>query len=206
MADNQTIGINLEGLDEVFKILGWKAGMAVLDQRIAEFVKTTDPKVTLFLKDMEKYDKPRLQGSPASEHNRQKEDTTGLNYFAPMKSLQVLLCEPWFDEASADKKKYNEAWRKRFIEDLMGSEHRDEVAKAWANKDLRLQVKGRVIGALAVAGVFLKKKYTPIARIYYGTREDTKESDTLAKYMGEYRKTYYGDWIIEYVTKAPIEK
>ena len=55
------------------------------------------------------------------------------------------------------------------------------------------------MGALTKAGVFLKHKYTPIARIYYGTREDSKESDTLAKYMGEYKKTYYGDWIIEYV-------
>ena len=58
------------------------------------------------------------------------------------------------------------------------------------------------MGALTKAGVFLKKKYTPIARIYYGTREDTKDSDTLAKYMGDYKKTYYGDWIIDYVTKS----
>ncbi len=204
MADNQAIGINLEGLEEVFKILGWKAGVAVLDQRIAEFVKSADPKVIRFLKEMEKYDTPRLQGSPGSENNTQKENSE--KYFAPTKRLQDLLCEPWFDEASADKKKYTIAWRNQLIEDLMKSDHRDEVVKAWDNKDNRLKLKGRVIGALVAAGVFLKKKYTPIARIYYGTREDTAESDTLANYMGQYTKTYYGDWIVEYVAKQRIEK
>ena len=55
--------------------------------------------------------------------------------------------------------------------------------------------------ALAAAGVFSKKALA-IARIYYGTCEDSKESLTLAKYMGEYKKTFYGDWIVEYVTKS----
>jgi hypothetical protein len=204
VADNQAININLDGLEEVFKILGWKAGVAVLDQRIAEFVKSADPKVARFLKEMEKYDSPRLQGSPCSENNTQKENME--KYFAPTKRLQDFLCEPWFDEASSDKKKYTIAWRNQLIEDMMKSEHRDEVAKAWANKDHRLQVKGRVTGALVAAGVFLKKKYTPIARIYYGTREDTAESDTLANYMGQYKKSYYGGWIVDYVTKRRIEK
>ena len=72
MADNQAIGIDLEGLEEVFKILGWKAGVAVLDQRIAEFVKDTDQRIKGFLKGMEKYDRDRLQGSPASDNNNDR--------------------------------------------------------------------------------------------------------------------------------------
>lgn len=127
------------------------------------------------------------------------ESKPGLNYFAPKKILQDLLAMEWFDKVSTDKKRFTLAWRNKLIEDLMASDCRDEVAKAWANKDLRLQIKGHVMGALTKAGVFLKNKYTPIARIYYGTCEDSKESDTLAKYMGEYKKTYYGDWIVEYV-------
>ena len=127
------------------------------------------------------------------------ESKPGLNYFAPKRILQDLLAMEWFDKVSTDKKRFTLAWRNKLIEDLMASDCRDEVAKAWANKDLRLQIKGHVMGALTKAGVFLKNKYTPIARIYYGTREDSKESDTLAKYMGEYKKTYYGDWIVEYV-------
>lgn len=75
MAVNQAININLEGLEEVFKILGWKAGVAVLDQRIADFVKDTDPKVAHFLKDMEKYDKPHLEGTPGSDNNTERKIT-----------------------------------------------------------------------------------------------------------------------------------
>jgi hypothetical protein len=198
----ETQGISLEGIEDVFRICGRQTGMAALDQRISEYVKAHDPRILSFLKDMEKYDKPHLQGSPGSDHNLQRKDRPDLNYFAPKKILQDLLAMDWFDEASADKKKYTVKWRNQLIEDLMASDCRDEVAEAWANKDQRLQIKGHVMGALTKAGVFLKKKYTPIARIYYGTREDTKDSDTLAKYMGDYKKTYYGDWIIDYVTKS----
>lgn len=206
MTDNQAIGIHLEGLEEVFKILGWKAGVAVLDQRITEFVKATDPKIAHFLKDMEKYDKPRLQGSPASEHNRQKTDTAGLNYFAPMKNLQVMLCEEWFDKVSADKRKYTTAWREKFVADLMASEYRDKIAENWAKSDQRLQIKGRMIGALIAADV-INKKALAVARTYYNINENTSEVKTLAKYMGDSRKEYYTDWIVDYVkSQQPIEK
>ena len=127
-------------------------------------------------------------------------------YFAPMKNLQVMLSDPWFDEACIDKKRFSVSWRNKLIEELMTSDCRDEVAKAWENSKLRWHVKGHVIGALVKSGVFLRKQYTPIARIYYGTREDTKESNTFAEYMGHYRRTYYGLWIFEYVTQPPIEK
>lgn len=206
MTDNQAIGIHLEDLEKVFKILGWKAGVAVLDQRITEFVKATDPKIAHFLKDMEKYDKPRLQGSPASEHNRQKTDTAGLNYFAPMKNLQVMLCEEWFDKVSADKRKYTTAWREKFVADLMASEYRDKIAENWAKSDQRLQIKGRMIGALIAAGV-INKKALAVARTYYNINENTSEVKTLAKYMGDSRKEYYTDWIVDYVkSQQPIEK
>jgi len=206
VTDNQAIGIHLEDLEKVFKILGWKAGVAVLDQRITEFVKATDPKIAHFLKDMEKYDKPRLQGSPASEHNRQKTDTAGLNYFAPMKNLQVMLCEEWFDKVSADKRKYTTAWREKFVADLMASEYRDKIAENWAKSDQRLQIKGRMIGALIAADV-IHKKALAVARTYYNINENTSEVKTLAKYMGDSRKEYYTDWIVDYVkSQQPIEK
>ena len=201
MTDNQAIGIHLEGLEEVFKILGWKAGVAVLDQRITEFVKATDPKIAHFLKDMEKYDKPRLQGSPASEHNRQKTDTAGLNYFAPMKNLQVMLCKEWFDKVSADKRKYTTAWREKFVADLMASEYRDKIAENWAKSDQRLQIKGRMIGALIAADV-INKKALAVARTYYNINENTSEVKTLAKYMGDSRREFYTDWLKGYVAQS----
>ena len=65
MATTKTQGINLEGIEDVFRICGWQTGKAALEQRIAEYIETHDPRILSFLKDMEKYDKERLQGSPA---------------------------------------------------------------------------------------------------------------------------------------------
>ena len=199
MATIDTQGINLEGIEDVFRICGRQVGMAALEKRVADFVLENDSRIDLFLKDMEKYDKPRLQGSPASEHNMSKPE---INYFAPTKNLQVLLADEWFNKVSADKKKYTTAWRDKFVADLMASEYRDKIAKAWAKPDLRLQIKGHVMGALMASGVF-NKKALAIARIYYGTREEnTKEVKTLAKYMGDSRKENYTDWIKKYVAKS----
>lgn len=198
MADNQAININLEGVEDVFRIVGWKAGMAVLDQRIAEHVKNSDQRIQDFLKGMEKYDKPRLQGSPASEHNMSRPDVTGLNYFAPKKNLQVMLCEEWFDKVSADKKKYDTAWREQLMDELMKSEHRDEIGRKWAQPDQRLQMKGHVIGALITAGV-IKERALAVARTYYNIKENTAEVKTLAKYMGDSRRMYYAEWIVSHV-------
>ena len=159
-----------------------------------------------------RYQSKPYWGDPASSNNGKSEGRVfmhgdpeskpGLNYFAPKRILQDLLAMEWFDKVSMDKKRFTMEWRNQLIEDLMKSEHRDEIAKAWANKDLRLQVKGHVMGALSTAGV-LKKSALAIARIYYGTGADnTKEVKTLAKYMGDSRKEYYTDWIVEYVNNS----
>ena len=199
MVASEVTGINLEGLEEVFRICGKPTGMAALDQRISEYVKAHDPRILGFLKDMEKYDKPHLQGSPGSDHNLQRKDRPDLNYFAPKRILQDLLAMEWFDKVSTDKKRFTVEWRNQLIEDLMKSEYRDKIAEAWSKKDMRLQVKGRIMGALSTAGA-LKKSALAIARIYYGTgANNTKEVKTLAKYMGDSRKEYYADWIKEYV-------
>ena len=199
MAVIETQGINLEGVEDVFRICGRQTGMAALDQRISEYVKAHDPRILGFLKDMEKYDKPHLQGSPGSDHNLQRKDRPDLNFFAPKRILQDLLAMEWFDKVSTDKKRYTVEWRNQLIEDLMKSEYRDKIAEAWSKKDMRLQVKGRIMGALSAAGA-LKKSALAIARIYYGTgANNTKEVKTLAKYMGDSRKEYYADWIKEYV-------
>ena len=55
MAVIETQGINLEGIEDVFRICGRQTGMAALDQRISEYVKAHDPRILGFLKDMEKY-------------------------------------------------------------------------------------------------------------------------------------------------------
>lgn len=126
----------------------------------------------------------------------------GLNYFAPTRILQAMLYEDWFDKVCADKKKYNPAWREDLIVELMNSEYRDEIARNWKEENQRLQIKGHIIGALMNAGV-LNKKALAIAREYYGTDDNTAEVKTLAKYMGDSRRKYYADWIIEHVTQSP---
>ena len=201
MATIDTQGINLEDLEEVFRICGRQIGMAALEKRVAEFIVKNDPRVALVLKDMEKYDKPRLQGSPASEHNRQKEDVAGLNLFAPKKNLQIMLCEEWFDKVSADKKRYTTAWREKLVADLMASEYGEGIAMTWRNSDQRLQIKGRLIGALIAAGV-INKKALAVARTYYNTNENRPEVKTLAKYMGDSRREFYTDWLKGYVAQS----
>lgn len=159
-----------------------------------------------------RYQSKPFLGDPASSNNGKSEGRVymrgdpeskpEINYFAPTKNLQVLLADEWFNKVSADKKKYTTAWRDKFVADLMASEYRDKIAKAWAKPDLRLQIKGHVMGALMASGVF-NKKALAIARIYYGTREEnTKEVKTLAKYMGDSRKEYYTTWIKEYVAQS----
>lgn len=204
--------IPTDGIEQLIASFGFDGAKDMLKGRAVSLVMASiDDEMEKYAERREARQGNRIVGSPASANNQQRpaeppppiEDDP--RYFAPRKRLQDLLCEAWFDEVSKDKKKYTVKWRNQLIEDLMASDCRDEVAEAWAKKDLRLQVKGHVMGALTKAGVFLKNKYTPIARIYYGTPEDSKESDTLAKYMGEYKKTFYGDWIIEYVTNPPVE-
>lgn len=159
-----------------------------------------------------RYQSKPFLGDPASSNNGKSEGRVymrgdpeskpEMNYFAPMKNLQVLLADDWFNKVSVDNKKYTTAWREKFVADLMASEYRDDIAKAWTKPDLRLQIKGHVMGALMSAGVF-NKKALAIARIYYGTREEnTKEVKTLAKYMGDSRKEYYTIWIKEYVAQS----
>lgn len=201
MATIDTQGINLEDLEEVFRICGRQIGMAALEKRVAEFIVKNDPRVAFFLKDMEKYDKPRLQGSPASEHNRQKEEVAGFNLFAPKKNLQIMLCEEWFDKVSADKKRYTTAWREKLVADLMASEYGEGIAMTWRNSDQRLQIKGRLIGALIAAGV-INKKALAVARTYYNTNENRPEVKTLAKYMGDSRREFYTDWLKGYVAQS----
>lgn len=163
-----------------------------------------------------RYQSKPFKGAPASDNNGKAEGRVymrgdpeskpGLNYFAPKKNLQMMLCEEWFDKVSADKKRFTTVWREKFVADLMASEYRDKLAEDWAKSDQRLQIKGRIIGALIAAGV-INKKALAVARTYYNINENTAEVKTLAKYMGDSRKEFYTDWIVGYVkSQQPIEK
>ena len=200
------IDIPTEGIEELITSLGFDDARNVLAGRAMSVAqRSIDAWMEQFAERREARQSNRIVGNPASANNQSRPlesppaNRPDLNYFAPKKIIQDLLAMEWFDKVSKDKKRFTVAWRNQLIEELMASDYRDEIAEAWAKKDLRLQIKGHVMGALSAAGV-LKKSALAIARIYYGTgAENTKEAKTLAKYMGDSKKKYYADWIIEYV-------
>lgn len=75
MATTKTQGINLEGLDQIFKICGKEDGMAALKRRVADYYLEKDKRVVAFLREMEQYDKPKLVGDAASDNNRERTRT-----------------------------------------------------------------------------------------------------------------------------------
>ena len=204
MFEKQEIDSILERLEDVFQIMGYHDGMAVLERRIVAAA-LNHPKIARFLKEMEKYDKPRLQGSPASPHNQQRQRDDSLNYFAPKKNLQAMLSQEWFDTVCTNKKMYTCAWRDSFVAELLKSEHAEYIARKWADKTQLLMIRGHVVGALKEAGV-LNKSGLAVARAYLekDKKDLSKEVKTFAKYMGDARHEPYFDWVADYV--KPIEK
>lgn len=75
MATTKTQGVNLEGLDQIFKICGREDGMAALKRRVADYYLEKDKRVVAFLKEMEQYDKPKFTGDAASDNNMERVHT-----------------------------------------------------------------------------------------------------------------------------------
>ena len=141
------------------------------------------------------------------EQPKAKEDSPKqLNLTTPRIVLQRMLEGEWFDKVSANKDIYNKVWRNGLIADLMASEHGAYVAELWTHKDKILSIKGRLVGTLAKAGV-LKGSNLAIARCFRDIDKNTrdedekKEASTFAKYMGQWQKEPYADWIIQYVSR-----
>ncbi len=140
-------------------------------------------------------DAPAEQAHP-SEDKSQKE---GLNYFAPGKNLKMLLSESWFKELRTDER-YDTAWTEGFIDALMASEWRDEIARDWSVNGIRNkrnQIKGHVVGLLKDAQV-LKGSYDSIAR----EAGVTDEARLFARYMSDGKKQRYADWVKDYIAKG----
>ena len=199
MIAEQEIDNVLNGLEDAFQILGYHEGMAVLERRIVDKA-LKEPKIARFLKDMEKYDKPRLQGSPASPHNIERRHDDSLNYFAPKRNLQAMLTQEWFDRMCIDKKRYAREWRETFVSNLMASEHGEYIARKWADHKQILMIRAHVVGALEAAGV-LKGSNLALARAYLDKDEKDLSSEvkTFGKYIGESRREPYIDWVADYV-------
>ena len=132
-----------------------------------------------------------------------------LNFFAPTNSLQLLLKQAWFAEVRSDEK-YDAAWTDAFVEALMASEHGEDIARQWQEKEdakrsKHPQIKARLIGTLKDSGV-LRGSYGQIAEAVGIVVNDNggkkkKPYKSFADYMGRYkgRKPDYADWVREYV-------
>ncbi len=72
MSTNSNTGVNLKGLEQIFRICGREDGMAALKNRIADYYLEHDKRVAMFLKEMEQYDKPKFVGDPASNNNKER--------------------------------------------------------------------------------------------------------------------------------------
>ena len=133
------------------------------------------------------------------EDENQNHSEEELNYFQPSIHLKELLSGDWFWDFCSDKK-YNDVWRKYFVDALMSSEYKDVIAIDWAIKGERGRkdlVKGRIIGCLHDAGV-LNGSYREIASSIWG-------KDVCARYafyLGQGKKQPYHEWICEYVKQA----
>ena len=121
------------------------------------------------------------------------------NYFAPAMMIKDFLKQNWFVECRTDKK-YNAQWRSDFMDALMDSEWKDQIADNWAVDNKRLTIKCQIIGVLADEGV-LKGNYSELAR---ATKLQEVKPATLAKYMGMGKEQPFADWIKEYIIKNKV--
>ncbi|MCR5180778.1 MAG: hypothetical protein K6C30_06140 [Bacteroidaceae bacterium] len=189
---------DLRKFEKYFQVGGMEFGRLQLDKFLIDFYTRNNPLLVAFLHEMQKYDKPQMDDSPASDANMPRQDIPGLNYFAPKMILTRTCQDPAFIAVRSNKKKYTDQWMEECINELMQSEHRDEVASLWAKKNQRLKVKGWTLGAFSDAGIF-NVSSLKLARLYYHTETNTAEAKTLAKYMGEKNKPDFCKWISQYV-------
>ena len=95
------------------------------------------------------------------------------------------------------KEAYDQAWTDAFVEALMASEWRDEIARQWAVAGQRSkvkQIKGYILGLLSDACV-LRGSYNLIAS-KAGVTDDPR---SFSRYMTEGKKQPYAHWIMDYI-------
>ena len=130
-----------------------------------------------------------------AQNAQQERAENALNYFAPTKNLKVLLTEEWFGMLTVDEKRFMAKWIHGFVDALMASEWREQIASDWAVADKRLGLKCMIVGVLKDAGV-IRGSYNSIAKLL---DMDGENPATLAKYMGMGKKQPFAEWITNYV-------
>ncbi len=121
-----------------------------------------------------------------------------LNYFAPTMALKKMLTGKWFTQFRTDCK-YNKVWIKRFVDDLMASECKEEIARTWKQSSKRTTLKGNILGALKYAGVIAGSDLCIAAAVSAGSKD--RSIKTFACYIGKGKKSKFRDWICSYINK-----
>lgn len=121
------------------------------------------------------------------------EGVEGTRYFAVYIHLLKIFEQPWFNEFRSDKR-YTLKWVEEFLDDLLRSEWRDEIADEWRNKSLIM--KGCIIGCMKEAGIINGSDLSIASAIING---DEKDNKTFAIYMGKGKKKGFCTWICDYV-------
>lgn len=189
---------------ELRKMVDWQDGyLVVMPHRIGQHFymsrheENAKSHRTNLLKYLHKIDMVQQERRRLLESEMQGGDALNpqLNYFAPAKNLKVLLTEEWFGMLTADEKLFTTKWLHGFVDALMASEWRDQIASDWTVADKRLGLKCMIIGLLKDAGV-IRGSYNSIAKLL---DMDNENPATLAKYMGMGKKQPYAEWIADYV-------
>jgi hypothetical protein len=128
------------------------------------------------------------------------EGIEGTKYFGIYINLLKMFEEPWFKEFRSDKK-YSLKWIEQFLNDLMRSEWRDEIADEWYKPDMKKTVLGYIIGCLITAGVLEGSDSSIGSAVVKHIKFDDKAimGKTMAINFGKGRKKGYCDWICDYV-------
>ena len=224
MAKQSPYEINLTGIEDAMKVVGFAEALPLLDKRIVDAVKQQDATIKRFIKSMRaKYSDKKWGLAPASAQNLPKKGTKSilsnpaspqnqsknltLDYVQPANELRKMMHKGhWFEDVCIDKNKYSVDWVDGFINALMASEHRDVIAKGWVSRRTD-KIKGMVLGLLVDNHVFKKgNKYRTIASYvtgyhYYKENLSLKtDTNTIARYMGdeEFKKSF-APWVKQYI-------
>lgn len=126
------------------------------------------------------------------EKKPKREKTEALNY----EGIKIAMTRTYFPKCStALADKYNADWLGIYMDELMKSPHKEQLAKDWSVQSKKMTIVCCIIGVLKEVGVF-KGKYQQLADLLKG-----KNSRTLSNYIGKGKKHAILDWTKEYVER-----